>query len=144
MCENSRMQKMSCPNGDIYSVSKGKCLTREQTDLFDSVRSVEDMPSLDSKVFRLLYEQDKSITCPMDVLGVFPYPFANTKYIKCFDAKLLIKRCRAGFLYSVSRKLCDIPDHIQSFDTAVPVEILKSLRDDGDIIDAEGKVKDAE
>lgn len=75
------------------------------------------------EVLTTLYKQSNQIRCPPDVRGVFPYPFSNTQYIKCIDGRLLIKSCRRGQMFSLSRKLCDLQDHLLSFDTAVPVHL---------------------
>ncbi|XP_058987785.1 putative uncharacterized protein DDB_G0279653 isoform X2 [Musca domestica] len=61
------------------------------------------------------------IVCPYDVWGAFPHPFSNRHYIKCSDGKLLIKSCRSGLLFSLSRNICDTKDYHHSFDTAIPL-----------------------
>ncbi|KAM7355848.1 uncharacterized protein ACRADG_001793 isoform 2-T2 [Cochliomyia hominivorax] len=45
--------------------------------------------------------------CPFGVLGVFPHPFSNQKYLKCVYGRLYEKSCRSEFIYNLFEKSCE-------------------------------------
>ncbi|XP_073842051.1 uncharacterized protein isoform X3 [Musca autumnalis] len=64
-----------------------------------------------------------NISCPSDTAGVYPHPFSNGHYIKCFDGQMFIKSCRRGLKFNLFRNMCDVMDYHHSFGTAIPISL---------------------
>uniref|UniRef100_A0A1I8PSX3 Chitin-binding type-2 domain-containing protein n=1 Tax=Stomoxys calcitrans TaxID=35570 RepID=A0A1I8PSX3_STOCA len=86
-------------------------------------KSVEQLS--DGKLFKALPSLE-NIKCLQGLDGVFPSPFNNRLYFKCFDGKMFKRTCGKGKFFSLSRKLCDINEYERSFDTALPSDLVLS------------------
>lgn len=116
---------LSCPEDHVFSISQKECQPKNFTSRYDRVRGIGELsnPGNSGLVEDILHNHTNKVKCPLEALGVFPHPFDNEKYIKCFDGQLFVKFCRKGYSFSLSQKICEETKLLPPMDVAVPGKI---------------------
>ncbi|XP_070135693.1 uncharacterized protein teq isoform X5 [Drosophila bipectinata] len=60
--------------------------------------------------------QANNLLCPVGAVGLFAYPFDQTKFLHCKDGKLAIQSCQPSFVFSISRGYCHLKTQLLQSD----------------------------
>ncbi|XP_070135692.1 uncharacterized protein teq isoform X3 [Drosophila bipectinata] len=94
-----------CPQGQIFD---GFSLTYDPVNLILFFAPANALTSAGAQANNLL--------CPVGAVGLFAYPFDQTKFLHCKDGKLAIQSCQPSFVFSISRGYCHLKTQLLQSD----------------------------
>ncbi|XP_036336610.1 uncharacterized protein LOC118746806 isoform X1 [Rhagoletis pomonella] len=116
-CHNGQSQVGSCPPGKVFSISRRQCINRNQVDAYDRVEYLSEVKhEFSTELSQGNNNQLLETTCPPDANSVYPYPYDNTKYIKCSRGHGTIENCVKGMIFSTTRRYCDYETKVNEYD----------------------------
>lgn len=116
------MQIIPCPRSQVYGIQNHSCMPMERVTRSNRVRLSNELEQnasyrqSSSDQFGTTYNPQNMVYCPLGSNGVYPHPFDCTKYLKCVHGRLVSESCANGNAFSVSRKVCDLKEVVNSND----------------------------
>ncbi|KAH8335287.1 hypothetical protein KR074_005359, partial [Drosophila pseudoananassae] len=96
-------QVEQCPQGQVF-------------DGFSLVCVFSGPSQISSNALTSAGGQANNLLCPVGAVGLFAYPFDQTKFLHCKDGKLAIQSCQPSFVFSISRGYCHLKTQLLQSD----------------------------
>uniref|UniRef100_A0A1A9W7L9 limulus clotting factor C n=1 Tax=Glossina brevipalpis TaxID=37001 RepID=A0A1A9W7L9_9MUSC len=118
-CSNGHTLVESCIGGSVFSISRQKCIPRDQVEAYDRVEykiTTKNEFTSEQDHQRNL-DLNLGVICNSGTFGLYPHPSDCKKFLRCANGHLMIENCTNNQVFNSLRGFCQPQEDVMPGDS---------------------------